>query len=189
MNAWRKLRQNTGTSISRQNGLFFHDVSSPITILFFNRKECRAEMSQLQERNSKLKIQLEDTINKVFILYILTLTSIYFRAITLFDLHRNKHTSVVYLNSYAWWSLYPMTLIHRTLNCILYRPSESLCELSSKNITIPMISYIKYICIIGRAQYRKYKIIRRFEVQYLYSISIVFCILTWMHTCRRKIDS
>jgi len=67
-------------------------------IIFFNRKECRTEMSQLQERNTKLKIQLEDTLNKVFI-YILTLTSIYFRAsdILLANLQRNKHTSVIYL--------------------------------------------------------------------------------------------
>ncbi len=40
-------------------------MSSPY--YFFYRKECRAEMCQLQERNTKLKIQLEDTINKVFI--------------------------------------------------------------------------------------------------------------------------
>jgi hypothetical protein len=55
-------------------------------------------MSQLQERNSKLKIQLEDTLNKVF-KYILTLTSIYFRAsdILLANLQRNKDKLVVYL--------------------------------------------------------------------------------------------
>jgi hypothetical protein len=74
-------------------------------------------MSQLQERNTKLKIQLEDTLNKVFILYILTLTSIYFRAITLFDLHRNKHTSVVYLSPYI---MKPLSYDSYTQNAELY---------------------------------------------------------------------